>query len=143
MSKRKPATASKRAVNTRKPATRASRRKVASRAHRAKQALVRSPRERRRPDATGSPDNSSVENRVSKPRKGFDFSSLPSNTQAYQAALLDVAKANVQFAVEFAQRLTTIRSPLEFLAVTAEYTGRRILMIGTHSKEMTAVLMRR
>jgi hypothetical protein len=48
----------------------------------------------------------------------------------------------MKFALDFALRLATIRSPLEFIAVLAEFTGRRILMIGEHSKEMTAVLTR-
>jgi hypothetical protein len=180
MSKRKPATASKRAANTRKPATRSknsSRPKVAARAQRNKQALVRSRSDKRlRPVAGGSsessveaqPDqkheNSVIENRaaalqaillsalqdgfsqktkdVSEPRKGFDFSSLTSNMHAYQAKILEVAQANMKFALDFALRLATIRSPLEFIAVLAEFTGRRILMIGEHSKEMTAVLTR-
>jgi hypothetical protein len=34
--------------------------------------------------------------------------------RAYQAKLLEMAQANMQFAFEFAQRLATIRSPVEF-----------------------------
>jgi hypothetical protein len=60
--------------------------------------------------------------------KGFDFSSVPANLQAYQAKLLELALANMQFAFEFAHRLATIRSPLDILGVTAEFTGKRIAL---------------
>jgi hypothetical protein len=60
--------------------------------------------------------------------KGFDFSAGAANLQAYQARLLDMALANMQFAFEFGQRLATIRSPLDIFGVTAEFTGKRIAL---------------
>lgn len=60
--------------------------------------------------------------------KGFDFSSATANLQAYQAKFLDMALANMQFAFELAHRLATIRSPLDILGVTAEFTGKRIAL---------------
>ena len=70
-------------------------------------------------------------------KKGFDFfSSATANVRAYQAKLLEVAQANMQFALEFAQRLATIRSPFEFLSVNAEFTSKRFDMFRKHSKEM-------
>jgi hypothetical protein len=74
----------------------------------------------------------------SSDRKGFDFSQLIANAQAYQAKLLEVTQANMQFVFDFSQRLATIRSPFEFLAVITEFTGRRIIMIGKHSKELSS-----
>ena len=59
---------------------------------------------------------------------GFDFSSATANLQAYQAKFLDMALANMQFAFELTQRLATIRSPLDILGVTAEFTGKRIAL---------------
>ena len=47
-----------------------------------------------------------------------------------------MAQANMTFAFEFSQRLATIRSPLEFLNVIAEFTSKRITMFGKYSKEM-------
>jgi hypothetical protein len=76
------------------------------------------------------------------PVKGFDFLSLTANMQAYQAKFLEVAQANMQFSLHLTQRLAAIRSPFEFGAVVAEFTGRRILMIGKHSKELAAALTR-
>ncbi|MEA2884998.1 MAG: hypothetical protein QOH32_4254 [Bradyrhizobium sp.] len=60
--------------------------------------------------------------------KGFDFSAGAANLQAYQARLLDMALANMQFALDFAQRLATIRSPLDIFGITAEFTGKRIAL---------------
>jgi hypothetical protein len=152
MSKRKPTTASKRARHP----------KVAARAQRSKQAIVRSPKENfLRSVAAVSiepplklhddskQEASIVENGVgalqddlsrkmrdSNQTKRFVLATV--NMQAYQAKLLEIAQANVQFAFEFGLRLATIRSPTEFFAVIAEFTSRRIDMFGQHSKEMAA-----
>jgi hypothetical protein len=68
--------------------------------------------------------------------KGFNFSSASANVRAFQGKLLEVAHANMQFAFEFAQRLAAIRSPAEFLSVTAEFTSKRSAMFRKHSKEL-------
>jgi hypothetical protein len=60
--------------------------------------------------------------------KGFDFSAGAANLQAYQARFLDMALAHTQIAFEFAERLATIRSPLDIFGVTAEFTGKRIAL---------------
>src|SRR4029077_6598220 len=170
MSKRKPATAIK---HSRSP-------KIAAKAQRAAQAIVRSPKvSRQRSAGPGTtelgpkrPDDSQeeallvenpvtalqqeaplVENPVTAlqddckkamtdndSKKGFDFSSATANVRAYQAKLLEMAQANMQFAFEFAQRLATIRSPVEFPSVIAELTGKRIAMFRQHSKEMAELL---
>jgi len=159
MSKRKPATASKHA---RSP-------KIAAKAHRANQAVVRSPRDSRpRPVAAGaieSPPKRHSESKLEAPRvenpatglqdlgkqamrdtfsnKAFGFSSVAANVQAYQAKLLEMAQANMQFALEFAQRLATVRSPVEILRVIEEFTSRRTAMFQKHSQEMAELTMRR
>jgi hypothetical protein len=153
MSKRKPATTSKRARGP----------KIAARAQRNKQAVVRSKKDNpQRPVAAGSTespaklhDDSTREVSVvespaaalqgslgekirNNPKKGFDFPLATANVQAYQAKLLEIAQANMQFAFEFGPRLATIRSPFEFFALIAEFTSRRIDMLQKHSKEMAA-----
>ena len=159
MSKRKPATASKHA---RSP-------KIAAKAQRAAQAIIRSPKDRglrlAEPGATESPpkrpDDSQQEAPVaeklvkasqddckqtmtdSDTKKGPNFFSATANVRAYQAKLLEMAQANMQFAFEFAQRLATIRSPVEFLSVNAEFTSKRIDMFRKHSKEMAELSARR
>ncbi|MGY3605622.1 MULTISPECIES: phasin family protein [unclassified Bradyrhizobium] len=153
MSNRKRAIASKPARGPRK----------AARAQRKKQAIVRSPKDNLlHSDAAGSTeppklhDDSkqkalTVENRVAtlqdafhqtirdkNPKEGFDLSLVTANLQAYQAKLLEMAQANMQFAFEFGQRLVTIRSPFEFFAVIAEFTSKQIDIFRKYSKEMAA-----
>lgn len=71
-------------------------------------------------------------------KKGVDFlSAADANVRTYQAKLLEVAQANMQFAFEFAQRLAAIRSPAEFPSVIAEFTSRRMAMFRKHSTELT------
>jgi hypothetical protein len=149
MSKHKPATASKRARG----------RKIGARAQRTKQAVVKSAKNNPvRAVAAGSTeslhDNQKheapiVENRTplfqdassqmirgSDPRKGPDFPLAVAYLQGYQAKLLEIAQANMQFALEFAQRLAAIRSPFECFAVIAEFTSKRFEMVMKHSKDM-------
>ena len=152
MRKRKPATASKHA---RSP-------KTAAKAHRSNQAIVRSPKDDRlrsvaagpteTPKSHGSSKQNAplVENparatlqdvskqtmRDNDSNKGFDFSSATANVRAYQAKLLEMAQANMQFAFEFAQRLATIRSPVEIFNLIAEFTNKRIAMFRKYSKEL-------
>ena len=76
-------------------------------------------------------------------KKGFYFPSVTATVRAYQAKLLEMAQANMQFAFEFVQRLATIRSPVEFLSVNAEFTSKRIDMFRKHSKEMAELSTRR
>ena len=144
MSKRKPATASKHA---RSP-------KIAAKAQRAAQAIVRSPKVRLRSVATGSAESppkratalqedftqTMTDNSL---RKGFDLSSATANVRAYQAKLLEMAQANMTFAFEFSQRLATIRSPVEFLTVIAEFTSKRIAMFSKYTKEMAELSTKR
>jgi hypothetical protein len=152
MSKRRPATTSKHAHSP----------KIAAKAQRATQAVVRSAKDSRlRPvgfRSTESPpkrhDDSQqetllVENPVTAlqdyskqamtdndSNKGIDFSSATANVRAYQAKLMEIAQANMQFAFEFVQRLATIRSPVEFPTVIAEFTSKRVAMFRKHSTEM-------
>jgi len=69
-------------------------------------------------------------------KKGLVFSSPTANVRAYQAKLLEMAQAHMQLAFEFAQRLATIRSPVEILSVIAEFTSKRIAMFQKYSIEM-------
>jgi hypothetical protein len=144
MSKRKPDKASKRARGP----------KMAARAQNSKQAIVRSRKETESLERQGDAERKAaiVENRATAlqnglsqvmrdnhPKKGFGFSLATANMQAYQATLLEMTQANMQFAFEFGQRIATIRSPFEFFAVAAEFTSRRIDMFRRYSKQLTAV----
>ena len=160
MSKRKPATASKHAHSP----------KIAAKAQRATQAVIRSPKDNRQrsvevrsnqspPKRIDDPQQEAlpVENPVTALRddskqamtdndnsnKGVDFSSATANVRAFQAKLLEIGQANMQFAFEFAQRLAAIRSPVEFLGVNAEFTGKRMAMLLKYSKEMAELIAKR
>jgi hypothetical protein len=77
-------------------------------------------------------------------KTGIDFlSSASSNVRAYQAQLLEVAQANMQFAFEFAQTLASIRSPAEFPRIIAEFTSKRIALFRKHSTELAELGTRR
>ena len=150
MSKRRPATVPKHA---RSP-------KIAAKTQRAAQTIVRSPKVRRSVAASSaeSPPKPPKDSKPTAPlamenpvtglqdvsqamtdntlSKGFDLSLAPANVRAYQAKLLEIAQANMTFAFEFSQRLATIRSPVEFFTVIAEFTSKRIAMFGKYSKEI-------
>jgi hypothetical protein len=149
MSKRKPAAKLK---HSRRP-------KIAAKAQRVAQAVVRSPKGSRLPsvgaasteslperhneqEARVEPATALQDERNNDPTKGSGFSSATTNVRAIQAKLLEVAEANMQFAFEFAERLATIRSPLEFLSVTAEFTSKRSAMFLKHSKEIAELSIR-
>jgi Phasin protein len=150
MSRRKPAMASKR---VRKP-------RLAAKAQRAAQAIVRSPKvsvprsvgadsndapskrhedalavENLHPETAFRDESKQITDNDS--RKAIDLlSSANANVRAYQAKLLEMAQANMQFAFEFAQKLAAIRSPVEFPIVIAEFTSKRIAMFRKHTTEM-------
>jgi hypothetical protein len=152
MNKHKPATASKRVRRS----------KIIAKAQRAKQAIVRSPKNSSLRSATEGSTESLPERHNDSPqavslvqnpataaqddfkqtagdndsKSGFDLSSTTANVRVYQAKLLEIAQANMQFAFEFAQRFATIRSPVEFLKVIEEFSSRRIAMFRKYSKEM-------
>jgi hypothetical protein len=77
------------------------------------------------------------------PNSKRDHSSTMAGVGIYQAKLMEMAQAEVEFAFEFAQRLARIRSPIEFLAVIPELMTRRIGMFRKYSKEMTELTIKR
>jgi hypothetical protein len=161
MSKRKPATASKHAHT-----------KIVAKAQRATQAVVRSPKNSiGDPGSTEPPvkrdkgsqrDALLVEDPellVEKPETALQdhFKQIPdnnltkepnvslvnANVRTYQAKLMEMAQANMQFSFEFAQRLATIRSPVEFPSVIAEFTSKRIAIFQKHSIEIAELSTQR
>jgi hypothetical protein len=159
MSKRKAATASKPARSL----------KITAKAQRANSAVIRSPKPSRVRSVAADPIKSppkdhndarqeaaiienpstalqdTLKQTMSEPQlnKGFDLSSAAATAQAYQAKLLEMAQANMQFALEFAQRLSAIRSPMEFLRVIQELTNQRIAIFRKYSNEMVEISLKR
>ena len=155
MSKRKPAKSSKRA---RSPA-------IATRAHGKKQTVVKSARENLLCSVATGPIESlelhdDPKEEAPKAEKqaapiavipvqvgrsqmrGFDFASATGNMVAYQAKLLEMSQANMGFALDFSQKLATIRSPFQFVDVIVEFTKRRADMLVKQSTEMAALTRR-
>ncbi|MBR1287149.1 Phasin protein [Bradyrhizobium sp. AUGA SZCCT0177] len=156
MTKRKATTASK-------PTRRL---KIAAKAQRANSAVIRSPKPSRVRSVATDPIKSSPkghndpkqeaaiierpamalqEKTMSEPelRKGFDLSSATATARAYQAKLLEMAQANLQFALEFGPRLASVRSPVQLLRVIEELTKERIAMFRKYSNEMVQLSMKR
>lgn len=77
------------------------------------------------------------------PSEAFDYTLPFANMLAYQAKLLEVVQSNMQFGLEFVQRLATIRSPFSLGALIGEFTRRRIAMTAKHSQELVALSLRR
>jgi len=78
--------------------------------------------------AAALPDDGKRTMTASESRNAPDFSSAPTSVWAYQAKLLEMGQANMQFPFEFAERLATIRSPFDLFGVMAEFTDRRMAM---------------
>jgi len=135
--------------------------KIAAKAQRAAQAIVKSPKVARRsvseaaelarkPHRDAKPETplalgtsgAGMEENVTHTRtdksmsKQFDLSSATANVRAYQAKLIEMTQTDMAVSFEFSQRLASVRSPVELFTVIAEFTGKRIALIGKYSKEM-------
>ena len=156
MTKRKATTATKPARSPR----------IAAKAQRANAAIIRSPKTSRLRSVAADPIKSSprgyndpkqeahivespatdlqdsLKQSIPELKKGFDFSSATATARAYQAKLLEMAQANMEFALEFTQRLAAIRSPVELLRVIEELTNKRIAMFRKYSNEMVELTMK-
>jgi len=76
-------------------------------------------------------------------KKAFDVSTATATARAYQTKLLEMAQANMQFALEFPQRLAAVRSPVQLLHFIGELTTQRIAMFRKYSSEMIELSMKR
>jgi len=122
-------------------------RRVAAKAHRVNQPVIRSPKPSRlRSLATDPLHELSPEVHIepkpeTTPVVRFDLSLA--TARAYQAKLLEMAQANMQFALEFGPRLASVRSPVELLRVLEDVTKERITMFRKYSNEMVQLSMPR
>jgi hypothetical protein len=158
----KPFHPQEREMSKRKTASKHARRpKIAAKAQRASHAIVKSPKVARRtvseaaelarkPPSAVKPavplalevSGAAIEENVTRTMtdksmsKQFDLSSVPANVRAYQAKLIEMTQTNMAFSFEFSHRLISVRSPVELFTVIAEFTGKRIALLGKHSKDM-------
>jgi hypothetical protein len=123
-------------------------RRIAARAQRANRSVIRSPKPSRMRPLAANPlpeisPKGATELRQETPVVVFDFSSATATARAYQAKLLEIAQANMQFALGVGPRLASVRSPVELLRVVEEVTKERIAMFRKYSNEMVQVSMPR
>jgi hypothetical protein len=122
-------------------------RRVPAKAQRANQAVIRSPKASRLRSLAAdplhelSPPKGHIEPKQETPVVRFDLSLA--TARAYQAKLLEMAQANLQFALESGPRLASVRSPVELLRVLEELTKERIAMFRKYSNEMVRLSMPR
>ena len=122
-------------------------RRVAAKAQRANQAVIRSPKASRLRSLAAdplhelSPPKGHIEPKQETHVVRFDLSLA--TARAYQAKLLEMAQANLQFALESGPRLASVRSPVELLRVLEELTKERIAMFRKYSNEMVQLSMAR
>jgi hypothetical protein len=159
---RNPFLPQEREMSKRKTASKHARRpKIAAKAQRASQAIVKSPKVARRsvseaaelartPHSDAKPavplaleiSGAAMEDNYTRTMtdksmsKQFDLSWVPANVHAYQAKLIEMTQTNMAFSLEFSHRLISVRSPVELFTVFAEFTGKRIALLGKHSKDM-------
>ena len=132
----------RKAKTTAKPA-----RRVPAKAQRANQAVIRSPKAGRLRSLAAdplhelSPPKGHIEPKQETPVVRFDLSLA--TARAYQAKLLEMAQANLQFALKSGPRLASVRSPVELLRVLEELTKERIAMFRKYSNEMVRLSMPR
>jgi Phasin protein len=150
MTKRKPATSPK---HVRKP-------KPVAKAHRSAPDVVRSSKHGPQATVTGEIESlvhqigdESKENAVAGQdasrqaitplNEAFGFASASAKFQAYQTKLLEMAQADLEFSLDFGRKLATVKSPLEFPGVLAEFASRRISMFRKYSKDMIEISSQR
>ena len=132
--------------------------KITAKAQRAKSAIVRSPKPKGLRSVPADPIKSSMGHNEPKQdaatiedpatalhealkqqpelNKAFDVSTATTTARAYQTKMLEMAQANMQFALECPQRLAAVRSPVQLLHVIGELTTQRIAMFRRYSSEM-------
>jgi len=72
---------------------------------------------------------------------GFDASAASEKIAAYQAKLLEIAKANVELSFAYAQAITTIKSPTEFTTISSDFSKKQVEMLMSHAKELADFAM--
>jgi hypothetical protein len=72
--------------------------------------------------------------------RGLASVSATGTMVAYQMKLIELTQAHLQFAFDFSQKITTIRSPFQLADVIVEFTKRRAVMLDKQSAEMVALI---
>jgi phasin len=63
-------------------------------------------------------------------------------TQDYSAKVLEFANANINGAVEHAIKLSSVKSPMEFFAVSSDYAKRQFEVLTRQVQELAAIVQK-
>jgi hypothetical protein len=66
-------------------------------------------------------------------------SAAAGGAQAYNAKVVEFARANTVSALDFARQLSIVSSPLEFMKLSSEYNRRQLAVLATQTKELAAI----
>jgi hypothetical protein len=66
-------------------------------------------------------------------------SAAAGGAQAYNAKVVEFARANTVSALDFARQLSIVSSPLEFMKLSSEYNRRQLAVLTTQTKELAAI----
>jgi hypothetical protein len=63
-------------------------------------------------------------------------------TQDYSAKILEFANANISAAVEQSTKLSSVKSPMEFFALSNEYARQQFEVLSRQAQELAAIVQR-
>jgi hypothetical protein len=63
-------------------------------------------------------------------------------TQDYSAKILEFANANISAAVEQSTKLSSVKSPMEFFALSNEYAGQQFEVLSRQAQELAAIIQK-
>jgi hypothetical protein len=66
-------------------------------------------------------------------------SAAAGGAQAYNAKVLEFARANAVSALDFARQLSIVSSPLEFMKLSTEYNRKQLAALVTQAKALAAI----
>jgi hypothetical protein len=66
-------------------------------------------------------------------------SAAAGGAQAYNAKVLEFARANTVSALDFARQLSIVSSPLEFMKLSTEYNRKQLAALATQTEALAAI----
>jgi hypothetical protein len=70
------------------------------------------------------------------------FSTSFKGTQDYSAKVLEFANTNINAAVEQTTKLSRVRSPMEFIALSNEYARQQFEILSLQAQELAAIVQK-
>jgi hypothetical protein len=70
------------------------------------------------------------------------FATTLKGTQDYSAKILEFTNANISAAVEQATKLMSVKSPMEFFALSNDYAKRQFDILTRQAQELAAIVQK-